>query len=97
MYKGLNIDRNLKDFGDNILDLMQKKGVNYISLGRDNVVEGRSWEMAAAHAAYGAKGLYSGTVESYQDNKVKFGAVPGLRQKEKLSKELKTVYDIPEL
>lgn len=86
----LFVDNNLRNMGSHITSLLQDNGVKFISLRRDNIVEGRSWEMAAAHAIRDRVGVYSGTVDSYVDGVITFGPVPGVAVKKTLSIDLKT-------
>lgn len=92
------MDSNLKDSSATIRKMLKDFGVDYVSLARDNIVEGRSWEMAVSQALLNYDGVYSGTLESYNDTKVVYGPVPGLDVKRKMinsklitSKELKVV------
>jgi hypothetical protein len=77
---------NLKDIGATLLNLMRHYNVKYVTLFRDVRMEGRSWEMAAMEALLGNAGVYSGTVDAFEDDRVLYGPVPGLMQKRKLYK-----------
>uniref|UniRef100_A0A2V0RJ17 Uncharacterized protein n=1 Tax=viral metagenome TaxID=1070528 RepID=A0A2V0RJ17_9ZZZZ len=83
--KGIYIDENLRDIGEPMITLLKDYNVKYLSLKRDNVVVGRSWEMAATQALLGKQGTYSGTVEQYDSSTIRYGHVPGLSTKRILS------------
>jgi len=90
----LRVDENLRDVGSHFLAFASKFQPMYLSLMRDNVVEGRSWEMAAAQALLGDEGIYSGTVDGYTGSRVYYGAVPAVETKRILAPHLITAYDI---
>ena len=62
---GINIDINLRDIGAPIISMLKRHNVKYMSLMRDNVVEGRSWEMAVSMSLLMNSGVYSGEVIAY--------------------------------
>lgn len=98
MSKGLNVDTNIKDVGDNILDAMKLFGVTHVSLKRDVRVEGRSWEMCAAMALLDMNGTYSGVVTSYiKPKSFTFGEVPATNIKRRLTNKLITSIDLPSI
>lgn len=90
-YKGIHIDSNLRDVSENILHFLKDNDVLFVSLKRNNVVEGRSWEMAAVHGVLGNRGVFTGTLHEYlpKDSAI-FGGVPGVDVKRKLSNLLIT-------
>jgi hypothetical protein len=75
------VDANLRDVEPHMVELLSKH--KFISLKNDNLVTGRSWEMAGYMAAHNSRGVYSGTVE-IENGSVKFGDVPGVDIKRKL-------------
>lgn len=77
-YKGIYIDNNLKHVGDPIMALLHHYAVRYVSLLRDNIVEGRSWEMAACKSLLNDAGVYSGTVKQFSNGRIEYGIVPGI-------------------
>jgi len=74
----LNVDTNLSDVSINIMNLLTDEGVKFVSLLRDNLVEGRSWEMAASRALLNKGGVYSGTLLAYENERMYYGSVPGI-------------------
>lgn len=94
MVHTLNVDVNLREIGNEMVNLLSHKGYNYVSLRRNNIVEGRSWEMAAAMSLFDEMGVYSGTVESVSDSKIEFGPVPGVPIKRLLYNKLKTSTEV---
>lgn len=94
--KGLMVDTNLKNVGSDVIKLLLDHGITYISLKNDNIVEGRSWEMAAATRVLNKEGAYSGEVSHYKrGSHISFGYVPALNVKTSLIKGLKTSHDLP--
>lgn len=87
---GIYIDKNLRDIGIHITKLLIDYGVRFVSLRRNNVIIGRSWEMAAAQGLLGDTGTYSGTVEEYNSSTIRYGNVPGLSVKRILSPNVVT-------
>lgn len=71
------IDENIKDVGKALLDELSSENDLYVSLKRDNVVEGRSWEMAAHSAFNGINDVFSGTVDRDVNGTIIYGMVPG--------------------
>lgn len=82
------VDENIKNVGKAILKLISAFGYAYLSLKNDNLIEGRSWEMAAAKAIIGEPGTYTGTVEAFDANVITYGPVPGMNIKLKMSSNL---------
>lgn len=96
----LHVDLNLKDVSLSMASLISET-FKYASLGRDNVVEGRSWEMGAVLCLHGVDAIATGIVESFEkSNKgliIHFGPVPGTKVKEKMTIDLLTNEEIPRL
>lgn len=90
----VDVDSNLKECGADVLTFLNDMGVRFITLGRDNVVEGRSWEMSVVEAALGGSGVYSGTVERYSIDEIVYGHVPGLAIKKQINPNVISAYDI---
>uniref|UniRef100_A0A2V0RAY9 Uncharacterized protein n=1 Tax=viral metagenome TaxID=1070528 RepID=A0A2V0RAY9_9ZZZZ len=85
----IHVDHNLRDVSDDMIRLLTDHDVKYVSLLRDNVVEGNSWEMSAAQSLHNVPGVYSGTIIEYIPNKsITYGEVPGLQEKGRIYKEL---------
>lgn len=90
----VKVDSNLRDVGIQLLNFLKDENITYVTLKNNNVVEGKSWEMAAVEASIGNVGTYSGTVEEYDGEMVTYGEVPGLHIKRKLDSNVKSVKDI---
>uniref|UniRef100_A0A2V0RJW0 Uncharacterized protein n=1 Tax=viral metagenome TaxID=1070528 RepID=A0A2V0RJW0_9ZZZZ len=82
MMNGVAFDTNLRDVGEAITRMLRDYGITHVSLKRDNVVEGRSWEMGAAKSLLGIEDTSTGTVLLYEPNeRVTFGPVLGIPTK----------------
>jgi hypothetical protein len=92
---GLYVDANLKDVRPHMIRLLKSHGVEYLSLKRDNTVEGSSWEMACAMSLNGYDDLFSGVITNITPHKISFGSVPAIHYKKKLRNDLKTYLDVP--
>ena len=66
-----------------MLRMLSKSKIKYVTIRRDLAIEGRSWEMAASKAIQGIRGMFTGTVEAFTGDTVKYGEVPGLDYKER--------------
>lgn len=87
-------DSNLKDVGTELLTILSKYAPSYVSLRRNNIIEGRSWEMAAIHGFLGVPGIYSGVINHIHRNRIHFGPVMGVGVKRELGNFL-TYENIP--
>jgi hypothetical protein len=97
-HAGINVDVNILDVGEFLGQFLTESGFTHVSLLRDVIVEGNSWEMSAVHGALGFNGIYSGSIKDYVLNEyIEFDHVPGLSEKRKLSKSLVTAYERPML
>jgi hypothetical protein len=96
-YHGTYLDKNIKDVGETIIKMVALCGWSYVSLKRDISIEGRSWEMACAHACVNVEGCYSGTVESLTSGLVRFGDVPGVPIKRMICNNVITSNEKPTL
>uniref|UniRef100_A0A2V0R9H0 Uncharacterized protein n=1 Tax=viral metagenome TaxID=1070528 RepID=A0A2V0R9H0_9ZZZZ len=95
-YDGIYIDENIKNVGTHIMNAFRDYGIKYVSLKRNVIVEGRSWEMSAAMALLNKDGVYSGVVDMYEPpRRFSFGAVPAIDTKRKLSRKLITHIELP--
>jgi hypothetical protein len=93
---GVSVDTGISDISAKVALFLKDYGIRYVTLARDVLVEGNSWEMAAVMAVLAKPGAYSGTVVDYVKNeRVTFGPVPGLRAKRKLATNLITMNEIP--
>jgi len=92
---GIHVDSNLRDFSHKMVEIVKHFGYKYVSLKRNNVVEGRSWEMAAIHALMKMEGIYTGEIKSFDKKSVTFGAVLGVDVKRRLSKNIISFMDKP--
>jgi hypothetical protein len=93
---GVDVDENIKDVGTEVIEAMIANNLRYISLRRNVIVEGRSWEMAAAMAIMGVRGVYSGEIVKYvHPNSFLFGPVPAIDIKRKIVKNLITYENLP--
>lgn len=82
---GIMVDVNLRNMGLEIARLLSDENFTHLSLKRNNVVEGRSWEMSVTKSILDEKGMYSGVLQAYDglDN-IEYGAVPAIDIKRKL-------------
>uniref|UniRef100_A0A2V0RJ69 Uncharacterized protein n=1 Tax=viral metagenome TaxID=1070528 RepID=A0A2V0RJ69_9ZZZZ len=88
----IRIDENLRNIGDDILNMMIDNNLKYASLKNNNVVEGRSWEMAAAKSMLNEKGVYSGEVIGYDAaHGPTYGKVPAIHVKRQVYKNVISV------
>jgi len=89
--RGLYVDVNLKDVSDIMCYLLMRTH-SYVTLLRDNVVEGRSWEMSAVLAQEGFDGVSTGEVSveplATSGNHIRFSEVLGLPTKSTMYKNL---------
>jgi hypothetical protein len=96
----VHIDVNLRDVSLAMASLIGGN-FNYATLKRDNVVEGRSWEMGAALCLHNIKAMATGVVESFETFKggkiIHFGPVPGIKVKRTMTINLLTNEEIPRL
>lgn len=93
---GVFVDKNIRDVSPQITSLFVARNVTYVSLLRDVVVEGNSWEMAGVRALLDDRDVYSGVIDHITTNDViHFGAVPAIPIKRKLYEKLKTHVEIP--
>jgi hypothetical protein len=91
----ISVDVNLRDIGPELIKLLSQTKYNFVSLKRNVIVEGRSWEMAAVHALHNVNGVFSGTVIKVTDGKSYFGEVPAVTMKSKIYKNLITSLEVP--
>lgn len=87
-------DTNIKDVGGHMVQIFEHYGISHVSLLRNVIVEGRSWEMAAMQCIMGRSGVFSGIIEDVKHGKVMYGAVPGLKIKKMLFEKLITYKEI---
>lgn len=96
--EGIYIDVNIRDVGVDIINAFHDFGIRYVSLRRNVIVEGRSWEMSAAMALLNEEGVYSGVVDMYKPPRhFSFGAVPAVDVKRKLFRKLITYIELPRI
>lgn len=88
---GVFVDKNLRTAENLIMSLIKSSGHRYLSLGYNNVVVGRSWEMAAVNAILNNDGVFSGTLSEIRGGVAHYGPVPGVNLKRSLDKNLITV------
>lgn len=88
-------DSSLKMLTQHMRDIATLLGVLKVDVQPDAPIEGRSWEMAFVMCALGFRGTYSGTVKTIETTLIEFGAVPGINHKKKITDNLKTYLDIP--
>jgi hypothetical protein len=94
LFRGLSIDKNIKNVGAPIADVVIKSGYSFVSLKRDVPVEGRSWELSAYMALDGSSGIYSGTFDGMLDDEPVFGIVPGMELKRLVNDNVLSVNDL---
>jgi hypothetical protein len=95
MVNGVYFDVNLLDVNPLIADILFDFGVRFVSVLRNNRIEGRSWEMSAVCSILGLNGAFSGTVVSKEKDMITFGLVPGLRTKRTLVDNLISSNELP--
>jgi len=74
LHNGVHVDSRLKTVSSYILSNPVFRG-KYISTSIHEDIYGRSWEMAAVHAAIAQPGVYTGMIRSQDANLVKFDSV----------------------
>jgi hypothetical protein len=93
MIGNLKVDVNLRDVSYTIAKLLNRTS-QYLTLKRDNVVEGRSWEMAALLAQEGFNGVSTGELSSSvripSGVRLTFSPVLGISTKKKMYKNVIT-------
>lgn len=82
------VDSNIHDTGMDILREVYDEGFEYISLLRNVIVKGRSWEMSAYKALHDNDGVYSGTFIGLNGENPEFGDVPGKKIKQQVYKSI---------
>ena len=79
--------------GNAISDQIKEHGYHYLSLKNDNLVVGRSWEMAASKALNDVNGVFSGTLDYTKTGDFMYGHVPEINLKRTLYPNLITAHN----
>lgn len=87
----LSLDPNIHDIGAPLASYLTDIGMGDVRItdnSRGIPIRGRSWEMAAVMASLGRYGSYTGTVSSYDGNRITFGPVHDVDKKDDLDSSL---------
>jgi hypothetical protein len=95
---GYGVKWPLTDISRDMLDLCVRLSVRFSTIC-DEIVVGRSWEMAAIMWLLGRAGVYTGTVDKVSYSKdvatVWFGPVNGVGHKKLMAPSLVTCVELP--